>query len=35
VLYLAGYRNLAILDEGMPGWADRGYPVEGSSKQAS
>jgi len=31
VLYLAGYRNMAILDEGIPGWADKGYPVEASS----
>ena len=28
MLYLAGYRNMAILDEGMPGWTQKGYPIE-------
>jgi 3-mercaptopyruvate sulfurtransferase SseA len=28
VLYLAGYRNMTILDEGLPGWADKRYPIE-------
>jgi len=27
ILYRAGYRNAAILDEGIPGWADKQYPV--------
>jgi rhodanese-related sulfurtransferase len=30
MLYLAGYRNMAILDEGIPGWASKGYPVDKS-----
>jgi 3-mercaptopyruvate sulfurtransferase SseA len=25
--YLAGYRNMQILDEGIPGWVDKGYPT--------
>jgi rhodanese-related sulfurtransferase len=33
VLYLAGYRNMTILDEGIPGWAEKGYPLEGSAKK--
>lgn len=28
-----GYRNLAVLDEGILEWQRRGYPVEGRSKQ--
>jgi len=28
VLYLAGYRNMLILDEGIPGWVQKRYPVE-------
>jgi rhodanese-related sulfurtransferase len=28
ILYLAGYRNMVILDEGIPGWAQKHYPVE-------
>ena len=28
MLYLAGYRNMAILDEGMPGWTQKGYSIE-------
>jgi len=27
ILYLAGYRNMLILDEGLPGWVDRRYPT--------
>jgi rhodanese-related sulfurtransferase len=23
-----GYRNVSVVDEGFPGWAKRGYPVE-------
>ena len=30
-LYLAGYRNMMILDEGIPGWAQKGYPVDTSA----
>ena len=28
VLYLAGYRNMMILDEGLPGWTQKRFPVE-------
>jgi rhodanese-related sulfurtransferase len=34
VLYLAGYRNMLILDEGIPGWADKGYPLEKSAAKS-
>jgi len=32
VLYLAGYRNMMILDEGIPGWVHKHYPVEPAVK---
>jgi 3-mercaptopyruvate sulfurtransferase SseA len=28
VLYQAGYRNMSILDEGIPGWDAKRYPTE-------
>jgi 3-mercaptopyruvate sulfurtransferase SseA len=28
-LFAAGYRNLRVLDEGIPGWVEQGYPTEG------
>jgi len=31
ILYLAGYRNMQILDEGIPGWANKGYPIAEAS----
>jgi rhodanese-related sulfurtransferase len=27
VLHHAGYRNMVILDEGIPGWVDGGHPT--------
>jgi 3-mercaptopyruvate sulfurtransferase SseA len=24
-----GWRNHKVLDEGLPGWTEKGYPVEG------
>jgi rhodanese-related sulfurtransferase len=27
-LYRAGYRNMVVLDEGIPGWYRLGYPIE-------
>jgi rhodanese-related sulfurtransferase len=27
VLYEAGYRNMVILDEGIPGWYEKKYPT--------
>ncbi len=29
-LYAKGYRNLRILDEGIPGWIEQGHPTEGA-----
>lgn len=29
-LYAKGYRNLGVLDEGIPGWIEQGLPTEGS-----
>jgi len=29
-LYRKGYRSLTVLDEGIPGWIEQGYPTEGS-----
>jgi len=31
ILYQAGYRNMAILDEGIPGWHGKKYPTESSA----
>ena len=28
MLYQAGYRNMVILDEGIPGWARKHYPTD-------
>jgi 3-mercaptopyruvate sulfurtransferase SseA len=29
-LYARGFRNLRILDEGIPGWIEQGQPTEGA-----
>ncbi len=29
-MYARGWRNHRVLDEGLPGWFERGYPVEGT-----
>jgi 3-mercaptopyruvate sulfurtransferase SseA len=29
-LWALGYRNLRVLDEGIPGWIEKGYPTEGA-----
>ena len=29
-LYQLGYRNVKVLDEGLPGWVQAGLPTEGS-----
>jgi 3-mercaptopyruvate sulfurtransferase SseA len=26
-----GWRNHEVLDEGLPGWWEKGYPVEGKA----
>jgi hypothetical protein len=28
ILYRAGYRNMVILDEGIPDWARKRYPTD-------
>jgi 3-mercaptopyruvate sulfurtransferase SseA len=28
-LFAKGYRNLRVLDEGIPGWVEQGYPTAG------
>jgi 3-mercaptopyruvate sulfurtransferase SseA len=33
-LYRAGYRNIHVLNEGLPGWQQRHYPVEGQQRQS-
>jgi rhodanese-related sulfurtransferase len=30
MLHKEGYRNMKILDEGIPGWYQKGYPMEGT-----
>jgi 3-mercaptopyruvate sulfurtransferase SseA len=34
VLYEMGWRNQRILDEGLPGWQAKGYPLVGTSAKA-
>jgi rhodanese-related sulfurtransferase len=31
ILHQAGYRNMVILDEGIPGWHARKYPTESAA----
>jgi 3-mercaptopyruvate sulfurtransferase SseA len=33
VLYRNGFRNMMILDEGLPGWHAKKYPTEGSLRK--
>jgi rhodanese-related sulfurtransferase len=30
MLYENGYRNMKVLDEGIVGWYEKRYPMEGS-----
>ncbi|MDP2603158.1 MAG: hypothetical protein Q8S00_11265 [Deltaproteobacteria bacterium] len=30
ILYENGYRNMKVLDEGIVGWYEKRYPVEGT-----
>jgi rhodanese-related sulfurtransferase len=30
ILYEKGYRNMKVLDEGIVGWYQKRYPVEGT-----
>jgi rhodanese-related sulfurtransferase len=32
ILYAQGWRNQKVLDEGLPGWVHKGYPVEGRGR---
>jgi len=34
-VYARGWRNQRVLDEGLPGWRERGYPLEGSEAPRS
>jgi len=31
ILYKQDYRNMVVLYEGLPGWTEKGYPVDGDS----
>jgi len=31
---MLGWRNHQVLDEGLPGWQQKGYPVEGKGAAA-
>ena len=35
ILYAKGWRNQEVLDEGLPGWWQKGYPVEGRDPKAT
>jgi rhodanese-related sulfurtransferase len=30
ILYESGYRNMKVLDEGIVGWYEKHYPMEGT-----
>jgi 3-mercaptopyruvate sulfurtransferase SseA len=30
MLYAMGWRNQRVLEEGLPGWIEKGYPVAGT-----
>jgi 3-mercaptopyruvate sulfurtransferase SseA len=30
MLYVNGWRNMKILDGGIPGWIEKGYPTQGT-----
>jgi len=34
-LYRAGYRNIQVLEEGLPGWQQHQYPLEGLRQQSA
>ena len=34
-LYAKGWRNHEVLDEGLPGWWEKGYPVTGTDTRAT
>jgi 3-mercaptopyruvate sulfurtransferase SseA len=34
-LYRLGYRNISVLQEGLPGWEKRQYPLQGTSQHAT
>jgi len=34
IVYGLGWRNHRVLEEGLPGWVDRGYPIEGTNPTA-
>ena len=34
-MYSQGWRNHRVLDEGLPGWHAKGYPVEGQNVSAT
>ena len=31
ILYALGWRNQRVLEEGLPGWRAKGYPVVGTN----
>jgi len=31
ILHKQGYRNMRVLYEGLPGWTEKGYPMETDS----
>ena len=35
ILYVLGWRNHRVLDEGLPGWHAKGYPVLGTAVSAN
>jgi 3-mercaptopyruvate sulfurtransferase SseA len=34
MLYQMGWRNQRVLEEGLPGWIEKGYPVDGRNPAA-
>jgi rhodanese-related sulfurtransferase len=34
ILHTKGFSNMKVLDEGLPGWVEKGYPVEGTKAKS-
>jgi rhodanese-related sulfurtransferase len=34
-LYRHGYRNMQVLEDGIPGWQQRHYPMQGRVQQSA
>ncbi|MDE0356108.1 MAG: hypothetical protein OXK20_10620 [Deltaproteobacteria bacterium] len=35
ILHKQGHRNMKVLYEGMPGWTEKGYPMDSNATESS